>query len=228
MGLFDFIFKKKGIPEKINMMGKEVEINADALVFSGRAVGNYERQDYAGAVSDFTKAIKAMPSNQNFYTMRGTTYEDMGNDIKAAEDFTKALDLLPTSYIAAFRLGMVYYRKEDFENAVKWLKTSLNNAPDEDLSKIGLGRNNMIFVDRKIIAGNLGNFLTQMKRYEEGFKYLDKAIQIDPKYNNPYMAKGMAYAQMGKPKEGIPYLKKAAQLGNQQAGMAIKMLEQLF
>ena len=109
------------------MMGKEVEINADALVFSGRAVGNYERKDYAGAVSDFTKAIKAMPSNQNFYTMRGTAYEDMGNDIKAAEDFIKALDLLPTSYIAAYRLGMVYYRRKDFENAVKWLKTSLKN-----------------------------------------------------------------------------------------------------
>ena len=30
---------------------------------------------------------------------------------------------------------------------------------------------------RKIIAGNLGNFLTQLKKYDEGFIYLDEALK---------------------------------------------------
>lgn len=226
MGVFDNLFKKKGNPEKMNILGKEVEINADAMVFSQRGLDNYQRQNYSDAVTDFTKAINAQPSNQNFYTMRGTAYEDMGNDIEAAKDFSKTLELHPEDFVAAYRLGMVYFRKKDFENAVKWLKVAFDNSPDVDISHIGIGNNNILFIHKKIISGNLGNFLIQLKRFEEGFKYLDEAIQIDSQYANPYMVKGMAYAQMGKPKEGIPYLKKAMQLGNPQAGMALKMLEQ--
>lgn len=227
MGLFDNLFKKKGIPEKMNFLGKEVEINPDAMVFSQRGLDDYQRQNYAGAVADFTRAINAQPSNQNFYTMRGTVYEDMGNDNDASKDFAKTLELHPTDFVASYRLGMVYFRKKDFENAVKWLKVSFNNSIDTDLSHVGIGTNNILFIHKKIIAGNLGNFLTQLKKFDEGFKYLDEAIRLDPQYANPYMAKGMAYAQMGKPKEGIPFLQKAMQLGNPQAGMAIKMLEQL-
>jgi tetratricopeptide (TPR) repeat protein len=227
MGLFDDLFKKKGIPEKMNFLGKEVEINADAMVFSQRGFDNYQQQNYSGAVTDFTKAINAQPSNQNFYTMRGTAYEDMGNDTEAAKDFSKTLELHPGDFVAAYRLGMVYFRKKDFENAVKCLKVAFDNSLDSDLSHIGIGNNNILFVHKKIISGNLGNFLIQLKRFEEGFKYLDEAIRIDPQYANPYLAKGMAYAQMGKPKDGIPYLKKAIQLGNTQAGKALEMLEQL-
>lgn len=227
MGLFDDLFKKKGIPEKMNILGKEVEINPDAMVYSQRGLDKYEQKDYSGAVTEFTRAINAQPSNQNFYTMRGTAYEDLGNDIEAERDFQKTLEIHNTDFVASYRLGMVYFRKKDFENAVKWLRVSHQNAPDSDLSHVGITNNNILFVHKKIIAGNLGNFLTQLKQFEEGFKYLDEAIKLDPQYHNPYMVKGMAYAQMGKPKEGIPYLKKAMELGNPQAGMAIKMLEQL-
>jgi tetratricopeptide (TPR) repeat protein len=227
MGLFDNLFKKKGFPEKINVLGKEIEIIPDAMVYSQFGLDKYEQKDYLGAVNEFTKAINAQPNNQNFYTMRGTAYEDLKNDLNAEKDFRKTLELNETDFVAAYRLGMIYFRRKDIENAVKWLRISHKNAPDVDLSSVGVTNNNIIFVHKKIIAGNLGNFLTQVRNFEEGFKYLDEAIELDPKYHNPYMAKGMAYAQMGKPEKGIPYLKKALELGNKEAEMAIKMLEQL-
>ncbi|MCD6111981.1 MAG: hypothetical protein J7J86_01795, partial [Bacteroidales bacterium] len=163
---------------------------------------------------------------------RGTVYEDMGNDEAAERDFRKNLELLPDSYVGAYRLGMFYFRKNDFENAIKWLETSYNNIPDVNIPDVnmeglGLGKNNIIFVPKKVIVGNLGNFLTQVRRFEEGIRYLDEAIEIDPNYSNPYMAKGMAYAQMGQLRKGIPFLQKAAQLGNPQAEKAINMLEKL-
>jgi tetratricopeptide (TPR) repeat protein len=159
--------------------------------------------------------------------MRGTAFEDMGDDASAEKDFKKTIELDSSHFVAAYRLGMVYFRKKDFETAVKWLKTSLDNTSDVEMEGLGLGKNNILFVSKKVIAGNLGNFLTQIKRFEEGFKYLDEAIKIDPNYGNPYMAKGMALAQMGRPKDGIPFLKKAADLGLAQAVGAIKLLEQL-
>lgn len=227
MGLFDDLFKKMGMPEKLNIGGKELEINADAIVYSKIALDAYNVQNYPLAIENFDKAINAQPSNQNFYTMRGTVYEDMGNDEAAERDFKKNLELSPDSYVGAYRLGMVYFRKKDFENAIKWLETSYNNIPDVDMEGLGLGKNNIMFMSKKVVVGNLGNFLTQVRRFEEGIRYLDEAIEIDPNYPNPYMAKGMAYAQMGQPRKGIPFLQKAAQLGIPQAEMAINMLEQL-
>jgi hypothetical protein len=46
----------------------------------------------------------------------------MGNNTEAAKDFVKTLELLFTDFVASYRLGMVYFRKKDFENAIKWLK----------------------------------------------------------------------------------------------------------
>ncbi len=227
MGLFDELFKKKGIPEKMNFLGKEYEINPDAMVFSQRGLDKYQLQDFSGSVAEFTKAIIAQPKNQNFYTMRGTAYEDMGNDMEAEKDFRKTLDLHSNDFVASYRLGMVYFRKKDFENAIKWLKISFDNVPDGDLEHIGMGKNNILFVAKKVIAGNLGNFLTQVKRYDEGFKYLDAAIKLDPNYPNPYMAKGAALAQMGKSQEGIFYLEKAAKLGDTKATMLIQLLKNI-
>jgi tetratricopeptide (TPR) repeat protein len=212
----------------MNINGKEFEFNPDAMVYSQFGLDNYEKKDYSSAVREFTKAINAQPTNQNFYTMRGTAYEDLGNDIEAAKDFKKALELSPDDYVAAYRLGMVFFREKDFNNAIKWLRLSYNNAPDGDLTEhLGLGTNNIIFVAKKLVAGNLGNFLTQVKDYEEGFKYLDEAMKIDPNYPNPYMVKGLALAQMGKVNEGISCLEKAEKLGFGQASMVIQMLKNM-
>ena len=227
MGLFDDFFKKRGIPEKMNFLGKDYEINPDAMVFSQEGLDKYQLKDYSGAVALFTKAIIAQPTNQNFYTMRGTAYEDMGNDIEAEKDFRKTLELLPNDFVAAYRLGMVYFRNKDLVNAIKWLKLSYENAPSGDLEDIGIGKNNIHFVAKKLIAGNLGNFLTQLKRYDEGFIYLDAAIKLDPNYPNPYMAYGGALAQMGRANEAISYFEKAEKLGMAQATMILQMLKNM-
>ena len=76
MGLFDNLFKKKGIPQKLNIGGEDIDINADAMVYSQIALDAYNVQNYQEAIENFNKAISAQPSNQNFYTMRGTVYED--------------------------------------------------------------------------------------------------------------------------------------------------------
>lgn len=226
MGLFDGLFKKQGIPDKLNIGGKEYKVNPDAMVFSQMGLDNYQNGNYTAAITAFSKAISAQPQNQNFYLMRGTSYEDAGNDIDAGKDFRKALELSPNEFVAAYRLGMVYFRAKDFENAIKWLKISYENGVDGD-DKI-LGTNNILFIAKKIVAGNLGNFLTQVKRYEEGFKYLDAAIKLDPSYSNPYMSKGLAFVQMGKPENGLPYIKRAAELGNPKASGTLQIVNDII
>lgn len=205
----------------MNFLGKEYEINPEAMVFSQQDLDKYQVQDYSGAVTAFTKAINAQSTNQNFYTMRGTAYEDMGNDIEAEKDFKKTLELLSNDFLSAYRLGMVYSRKKDFENAVKWLKVSYDNHPGLNLEHSDIGKNNILFIDKKVVCGSLGNFLTQLKRFEEGIKYFAEAIKIDPNYPNAVLTMGLALAQSGKPKEGIPFIEKAGKLGVAQALMIL-------
>jgi tetratricopeptide (TPR) repeat protein len=90
---------------------------------------------------------------------------------------------------------------------------------------IGLGKNNILFVSKKVIACSLGDFLTQLQKFEEGFRYLDKAIELDSSYPNPYMTKGLGLAQIGRVDEGIKFLEKAKYLGILQAESIINMLK---
>lgn len=223
MGLFDNIFGKNNEPQQIKILGKEYEVNSEAMDQCQIGLNKYLIKDYIGSIDAFSKAINLMPKNQNFYTMRGTAYEDMGNDIEAEKDFRKTLEYLPNDYVSSYRLGMVFFRKKDFENAIKWLKVSYDNVPEIDLENNE--KNNIMFIAKKLIAGNLGNFLTQVKRYKESFVYLDEAINLDPSYPNPYLAKGLALAQLGNINEGILYLEKAEKLGASQATIIIQMLK---
>ncbi len=230
MGLFGDLFKKKDKPQKISLGDIEFEINSEGLLFGEIGIKKFLKGDYSGAVSDFSAAINAQPTNENLYAMRGTAYEGLGNSIKAEEDFIKTLELGPDNFVAAYRLGMIHYRRKDLVSAINLLKVSYENAADFNHEHLGMGRNNIFFVAKERIAGNLGSFLIQLKKYEESFEYLDVALKIDPNYSYPYLAKGLAYAEMGKPKEGIHFLSKAKELGNQRAAeflpMVIKLAKQ--
>jgi len=227
MGLFDNLFRKAGVPGKINLGGQEFSINPDGMMFSQRGLEKYQKDDFAGAVVEFTKAIQAQSGNQHYYSFRGTAYEDMGNDIEAEKDFIKVLQIEREHFVAEYRLGMIYYRKRDFETAVMWLKLAFEHSDDLlSMDHLGIGSNNIMFVGKHIIAGNLGNFLSQLKRNEEAMRYLDYAIKLDPKYPNPYLIKGTIYWQMGQPKDSIPYIKKAIELGMSNAPAVLKMVEE--
>lgn len=111
MGLFNDLFRKKGISEKIDIF-HGYEINEEAIYFAQQGFDKYQAKDYAGAVASFTKAINLQPANPNLITMRGTAFEDLGNDLEAENDFRRATDIRPTDYVAAYRLGMVFFRKK--------------------------------------------------------------------------------------------------------------------
>lgn len=78
---------------------------------------------------------------------------------------------------------------------------------------------------KEIIAGNLGNFLIQMKRYEEGIAFLGTSIKLNPNYAKPYLAMGGALAEIGQKDEAIKFLEKAVLLGEPNSGTLIEILK---
>jgi Flp pilus assembly protein TadD len=221
MGLFDNNFKKKTADDKINIGGKEYSINPEAWDFSQNGLEKHQQGDFTGAVTEYSKAINVLPKNQLLYILRGMAYLGNGFTDEAKKDFHHAVELLPNEFIAAYRLGMIYYLENDIEKAISWLKKSYSNAEDYHSE-------HFLFIDKKLIANNLGCFLLQVERVEEGIKYLNEAISLDPAYSNPQLSKGLALCKIGNYSEAFIYINKAVELGNQNAIESLKMVKKLI
>jgi len=111
--------------------------SADAIIWLGRrlAVAGYVQE----AIGAFTKGIAKFPNDARFYRHRGHRYVSVREFDKAIADLTKASQLIagkpdepePSTadpkvmssetlhYAIYYHLGLAYYLKADFENALK-------------------------------------------------------------------------------------------------------------
>ena len=227
MGIFDFLSSKKSSKPNLSKLGADLSGSQSGSYFQS-GVDSYAAHRYQEAVIAFSSAIQGMPSNAHFYVFRGTAYEDMGNDVSAQQDFERACSLDPTSFLSAYRLGMVYSRKKDIQNAIKWLYTAYNSAPDvTEMHHMGFGTNTIFFVGKHIIASNLGNMLFQGKQPNEALSILDRAIALEPKYPNPYMTKGLVLARLGNIPLAKSFLEKAVKMGMTQAKSALDIVNNM-
>lgn len=230
MGLLKGIFGGKdkaetSKPVSISFGGKTITFDDKLKEIMGLetlAMQAYDAKRYREAIDYYNQVVEKAPNEAMYYTRRGTVYEDMGDDNRAKADFEKALQLNPNDYIAQFRMGMLYQRRNDLNSAVSWLRKSYRNQPTYD-SVMGNVFNNLIFVHKRVIAYNLGNFLIQLNQ-PEGLKYIDEVIEHCPDYSYPYFIKGIVMVSQGQFDEGIRLLRKAESLGNPQASQAIRAI----
>lgn len=203
-------------------------LNADTLRLlpkHDRAVELYDQKNYKGALAILNELIAERPDFRQYYTSRGTVYEDMYNDNMAEKDFKKAIELEPNDALSQYRLGMLYHRKNDLESAVKHLRIAYEHHHSyDDLLGPGL-YNNILWIHKRNIACNLGNFLTQLDQFSEGYRILDEVIQNCPTYSFPYYAKALALARQNKFKEALMNAKKAEQYGHPSAPQLRSTLE---
>jgi len=195
---------------------------------SKSGIEKYYREDYVGAIQDFSNAIQLFPDNPILYLMRGTAHLDGGNTFHAEKDLFSALNLDKSNYLILYRLGMLLHKRRDRDSGLRFLIDSYDTHQSEDFEKWGLGEKKMLFVSKRTIALNIGGFLIDVQRFEEGLSYLEKAIEHDPNDPNSYHIKGMSLAKIGRIREGIDYVKKAVQLGSPTAEWSLKALEQIL
>jgi tetratricopeptide (TPR) repeat protein len=206
----------------ISLFGEDIMVDNKLNQYSN-GLQAYESYCFDEAVSIFSDLIDKYPEHQ-FFTSRGTAYEDMGDDIRAKADFEQAVLLNPSSSVALYRLGMVHWRSNDIKKAIECLKKSYEQSPSYETHIMGGGYNTILFVHKRVIAANLGMFLIQDNKHEEGCYYLDEVIANCPDYAFPYYGKGLSLAERGMVTEAINYLKEAKDLGYLQADVALKTI----
>ncbi|HTA26353.1 MAG TPA: tetratricopeptide repeat protein, partial [Bacteroidia bacterium] len=83
------------------------------------------------ALADYSKAIQLNPANAMAYLNRGSLYVDQFNKYDLAiADFNKTLELDPANTDAIVNKGIAYYRKEDFDEALRLYNSVPGNLND--------------------------------------------------------------------------------------------------
>ncbi len=137
-------------------------------------------EDYAGAIVDYTIAIKSVPDYASAYNNRGIAYSDLGEYNTAISDFTSAIRLDPDDAGAYNNRGNAYLSLGDNNTAIADYTTAIRLDPDYAEA----------YYNRGLAYSDLGEYNTAIADYTT-------AIRLDPDDAVAYYNRGNAYLHLG-------------------------------
>lgn len=130
---------------------------------------------------DFQPTAKALAKH---YHHRGSDPAE----IKLIEKFNQVINNPATSKVdktnAYINRGVIYFRDQKYEPAIESYTKAINTASDRQMVQI--------YVNRGIAYLSLHE-----PKYELAIQDLNQAINIDPKYFDAYVERGIAFASLG-------------------------------
>jgi tetratricopeptide (TPR) repeat protein len=159
-----------------------------------QGVQAFRAQDYDSAIELFKKATELDPNMTNAYLYLATAYaqryipgtnseENQKFANLAVESFQKALDLRPGDKTAVAGLAGIYHNSAQYDKAREAYLRNAELDPQNPIPFYAVGS-----VDW-IIVHNTASTLSQGDRsrlIDEGLRYLDKAIALNPDYEDAY------------------------------------------
>lgn len=170
------LFEQQKIAEEmINEMSMVVENHKknvlapqgmDGMVDFHKGIARYNRQDYLGAISDYSKALDNMDTTNTMapiiYHSRGKAKMDLCDYSGAITDDTKAIELNNDYMLAYYNRGLAKYALKDYTGAIADYTKVVEIDPkcangyyDRGVAKIELGQKDSGCLDLRK-AGGLG------------------------------------------------------------------------
>jgi tetratricopeptide (TPR) repeat protein len=187
-------------------LDQAIKINPnDAGSYNNRGLAYHFKGNLEKAISDYDKSIEIDPKGAEPYNNRGLAHIPRHNLDEAIKDFQTALSLwLESAPLYYNNIGMAYYYKEDYENALIYYKKAINLKPDLD-----------------IIHCNLGHCLVKKESYEQAISEYSKAISLNSNNTDCYMNRGLTYFKIGQIKLGLADFQKAIDIDPNNADFHI-------
>jgi len=92
--------------------------------------------DYERALQEFTLALESQPNNADLYNAIGAVQRRQGRLESAVQNFQKALELDPRSYLKAFDVALTYGLMREYTKTAEYLDRAILLAPDWSLPYI--------------------------------------------------------------------------------------------
>ncbi len=169
-----------------------------------------DKKMYDEAILEFSKAIQINPSLWQAYGNRGNSYYDQDKLEEAISDFTKVIEISRNSDIIYFNRGNAHFKKGDLDqaifdyekviqinpnfdkvyqtNVIDNLVNAYNNKADTYYSSGNNLEEGLRIIDKAIALapndgialGTKAELLYKMKRFNEAYEYIKKAVMLEP------------------------------------------------
>ena len=195
------------------------------------------------AITEFGKAL------ENPYTPKADIYNNLANAYLSLGDIEHAIAYYGKSLsitddpTVIYNLGLSYYRKQDYRNALKYLKNALEQNKNllsvyplllELYQRMGMkddaDRTMALFEKAQTEAGGEDHFKSGLrayfsKNYEEAITQFKKSILINPANPTVYSNLGYVYFDIGMIERAYEYQKRAIEIdpnhANAHYGLAL-------
>jgi tetratricopeptide (TPR) repeat protein len=157
---------------------------ADDFILAG--FDRVSKKDFAGSVTEFSKAIAIDPKLVTARFWRGSCLLLMGDARAAIADLTKTIELNPNKVEAYMYRGSAYAKIGNRQQAIADLDKAAALKPDSDL-----------------VYGNRCSLKFQLGDYKGAIADCNRAIQLNPYDRYYYSSRGSAYYQLDRYQEAI-------------------------
>ena len=177
-----------------------------------------EKGDAEGAIEKYKEAVETDPEFIPAHNKLGATYEALGQLDLALEAYKKAVAQDPGAPEAHYNLGNVHQSLEDFAHAEAEYKKAIRLGPEPTARGRSL---------QAKAHTNLGGLYYAQKRYEQAFRQLILAVDLDESLIESRLLLGSTYVQLKHLEQAKNEFKAALKIDpeNQYAKQALEALE---
>ena len=155
--------------------------SGDAINYKQRGYEKSAKGDYAGAIEDFTEAIKLKPDDVDAYDGRGWAKTQSGDYTGAIEDFTQAIKHNPQDVTVYIQRAQVRLKLKDFTRAIEDYNQALKLNPD----------------DSYFIINSRGRVKLESGNHTGAIEDFTEAIKLQPNETYGYNNRGLAKRKLG-------------------------------
>lgn len=94
-----------------------------------RALYFFAKEDYENALADIDAAIEAAPKDGELYATRGFILSQTHREADAKDDLDYALRRDARQWLAYYTLGMMAFRRKEYDEAIKQFSMAQRYAP---------------------------------------------------------------------------------------------------
>ncbi len=202
-----------------NLFGK---VKANRFIQEG--LEKVARGDFEAAIEKFSRAIEADPEDMDAYSLRGSAYIDINDNVRAVADLDYAILKRPDHHADYYNRSIARMGLDEKDLALADMDQAIELAPEEagyylhrsivrslreehDLalqdvnSAIELGADRMGYNNRAIIYEKMGDHSSAISDWT-------RIVEIDPKNAIAYCRRGILLAAGGKRDAAIDDLKR--------------------
>ncbi len=190
---------------------------------------SYNQGDYATAETAYKRVIELDANHPDAHANLASTYRQMKRYAEANGEYKLAAVHIKDDADLFSEWGFCLGKTDEWDKAIARLQTAKDLSPDSiDYTNLGWGYYNAAQKDIK--ADNDGE---AREKFEQGKEVLQKAVELNPKFDAAHLNLGITYTSLGEYRNAVDSLTKANILhkdwviGINELGVAYRKLNNL-